>query len=207
MPRASRPSRSSPASYGSNAVPEPVQHDRASSPTRAPRGRRGGSRRRDVAARARWREAMSTGPGALLLGEVQLLLVGVDHLVDRDALSSTWSVLTPTTTEPPSSRATSARARDELAGGRGVQAHVALRGVHGVGDAEAPRVDVAAERERRVPVDVGGLARGVVGRGPRHDVRGGVGDAAAQRAGRAWRSRGGVVQRDASSRARRRRGA
>ena len=46
-------------------------------------------------------------------------------------------------------------------GGRPVQAHAALGGVHRLGDAEAVRPQVAAEGERGVPVDGGRGARDV----------------------------------------------
>ncbi len=82
----------------------------------------------------------------LLLCEVQLLLVGVDHVVERDVRFS--DVIGVDSDDDGSTLFTCdlRAAGDELAGGLGVQAHVALRRVHRVGDTEAPGVDVAAER-------------------------------------------------------------
>ena len=119
-------------------------------------------------------------PRALLLGEVQLLLVGVDDLGDRDRLG-----LDVVGVDADDDRAALfARdlrgPRDELAGGRGIQSHVPLGGVHGVGDAETPRVHRAAEVERRIPVDLGGLTGRVVGPRHGHDVRRGIRDPRAQ---------------------------
>src|SRR5437016_4923210 len=45
------------------------------------------------------------------------------------------------------------RVTDQLERVRPVEAHAALRGVHGLGDAEAPGPEMAAIRERRVPID------------------------------------------------------
>ena len=57
------------------------------------------------------------------------------------------------TTAPGVARASATRAPDQLERRRPVEPHAALRGVHRFGDAETERPQVAAIRERRVPVD------------------------------------------------------
>ena len=146
--------RSSRRSCGSKAGAEPVQDHRRARAGAAPRGRRARSRRPTSRPAARWRLAISTDTGAVVLGEVQLLHVGVDHGLQADGrVRRRGRCSPPTTSAPPTDRASAALRRDQLAGGLRVQAHVALGGVHRVGDAEPPRPQVVAERQGGVPVD------------------------------------------------------
>ncbi len=101
------------------------------------------------------------------------------------------------------------RAADELQRGRPVQAHAALRGVHGLGHAQTERPQALPVGDGAVPVD-GALQPGVDGRERiGHHVRGGVGDAveldarrglhrcaAAQGVGRERARGGGQLQRE-----------
>ena len=81
-------------------------------------------------------------------------------------------------------------AADQLARGGPVEPHPALRRVHRLGDAEAVRPQVAAERERRLPVEHGRAARLARQRVGDH-VRGGERDARrGRRARRASNTRG-----------------
>ncbi len=76
------------------------------------------------------------------------------------------------------------RAADQLQRGRPVQAHAALRRVHGLGHAQAQRPQVAAVGDRCIPVDRA-LQPGVDGcKRVGHDMRGGVGDAVETRSRR-----------------------
>ena len=59
----------------------------------------------------------------------------------------------PEAIRAPCSRAERRAARDQLLGGRPVQTHIALRGVHGLGDPQPVAEQVAPERQGGVPVD------------------------------------------------------
>ena len=98
---------------------------------------------------------------------------------------ASWSVPTPQARSAPGMvRASAQRAADQLARVRPVEAHAALRGVHGLGDLEAEPPEMAAEGQRRVPVDGRPLPGSRIGQRIGHDMRGGVGD---PREGAAWR--------------------
>ena len=94
------------------------------------------------------------------------------------AAGARWSVPAPENTIGARRRARLRNAAaDQLERRRPVEAHAALRGVHRFGDAEAERPQVAAKRERRVPVDRGGEPRIDVGARIGDDVRRGERDA------------------------------
>ena len=159
---------------------EPVQHDRrtrsgehlaidAAVVVGAARGPREVPARHEHDARTR------------VLGVVELFLVGVDDRLEGDGLVADMIGVHADDEVGTHGRRLGGAAGDQFARGEGVEPHVALRGVHGVGDAEAPRPHVVAEGERRIPVDLGRFAGGVVGERLRHDVRGRVGDPTRER--------------------------
>ena len=85
-------------------------------------------------------------------------------------------------------------AADQFERCRPVDAHAALGGIHGLGDAEPERPQVPAECDGALPVD-GGIEPGVaIGQRIGDDMRGGVGDAAERRlrCGQMARGLGGV---------------
>ncbi len=96
------------------------------------------------------------------------------------------------------------RPADQLLRRVPVEAHPALRGVHGLGDGEAERPDVAPVGERRVPVQARLERR--VDRRPRigDDVHGGEADAApdgpARRRGRGLARQAVLVERSVGTR-------
>ena len=159
---------------------EPVQHDRAGGGAEhlavdaavVVGGLRGA---REMAARHQH------DAGAGVLRVVELLLVGVDHLLERDGLVADVVGVDADDEVGTHGCRFGGTAGDQFARGEGVEPHVALRGVHGVGDAEPPRPDVVAEGEGGVPVDLGRLAGSVVGERLRHHVRGRVGHPARER--------------------------
>jgi hypothetical protein len=69
------------------------------------------------------------------------------------------------------------RPLDQLLRFRPAEAHAALGGVHGFGNAEAEIPEPVAEGERAVPVDRRRQPRIVVGKRIGDDVGGGIGDA------------------------------
>ncbi len=172
---------------------EPVQHDRAGGGAEhlavdaavVVGGLRGA---REVAARHQH------DAGAGVLRVVELLLVGVDHLLERDGLVADVVGVDADDEVGTHGCRFGGTAGDQFARGEGVEPHVALRGVHGVGDAEPPRPDVVAEGEGGVPVDLGRLAGSVVGERLRHHVRGRVGHPARERMPR-LRERGRLRER------------
>ena len=78
------------------------------------------------------------GSGSGVLGEVQLLLVGVDDLLEREILVVDVVGVDADDELAADSRCLEGAAADELPGRRGVESHVALRCVHRVGDPEPP---------------------------------------------------------------------
>ena len=101
---------------------------------------------------------------ARALDELALVLVGGADLVERARLRVVGR--RPGREAP---AALGRRAPDQLARRGPVETHAALGGVHRLGHAEPVRPQVAAEGERRLPVDAAVLAGG--------HVRGGEGDA------------------------------
>ena len=69
-------------------------------------------------------------------------------------------------------------AGDQLLGGRPVQTHVALCGVHGFGDAHPVAEQMTPKRQGGLPVNGGGRAWDVLTAWVGHDVRRGEGDPA-----------------------------
>jgi hypothetical protein len=112
-----------------------------------------------------------------------LLLVSADHVVDRDA----GPLLKMVGADARGDHHAGIFARgfeappDQLERRRPVHAHAALGGVHGFGDAEAERPDVAAKGDGRVPVDGGVEPRLAVGERIGDHVRRRIGDAVERR--------------------------
>ena len=103
------------------------------------------------------------GLPAVALDEIDLLVVGIhDLLRRRRALRQLVGV--GTAGDVPALRlCLGHRADDQLAGGRPVETHAALGGVHGVGHRQAPRPEMAADGQGGVPVHAGFRPRGVLG--------------------------------------------
>ena len=114
------------------------------------------------------------------LDRLDLLLIGADHVVDRDAGVGGEMVGAGAARDqragPVLGRVE--RAPDQLKRGRPVDAHAALRGVHRLGDAEPEVPDVVAEGDGLVPVDRGIEPGIVVGERIGGDVHRRIGDAA-----------------------------
>ena len=65
---------------------------------------------------------------------------------------------------------------DQLLGGRPIQTHVSLRGVHGLGDTQPVPEQVTPEGEGGVPVNGGRRTRDIVAARVGHDMGGGERD-------------------------------
>jgi hypothetical protein len=91
------------------------------------------------------------------LDDLALLLVGRAHVGDAARLR----VIRPGPGGDAPGGGLGRGPLDQLARDRPVQPHASLRGVHRLGHAEPARPQVAAERERRLPVDRSRLAERV----------------------------------------------
>jgi hypothetical protein len=113
------------------------------------------------------------------LHRFDLFLIGADHVVDRRRRR--WRQLVGADARIDHRTGDIARGRDgtldEFERVGPIQPHAALRGVHCFGDAETERPEVAAERNRRVPVDRRGHPGVVVGKRIGDDMRRGKRDA------------------------------
>ena len=121
---------------------------------------------------------------AELLDRRALLLVGADDVVDGDvarrARDDRCRRRSAISAPGRSLRGVEAAA-DQLERGRPVEPHAALRRVHGLGDAEPERPEMAAERDGALPVD-GGVEPGIaVGQRIGDHMRGRIGDAVERR--------------------------
>ena len=117
---------------------------------------------------------------AQLLDRGHLLFVAGDDLIDRlDVLQH--QVIGAAARGDQRARHVLGRVErtpDQLQRGRPVQPHAALRRVHGLGDTQAERPEVAPVGDRGVPVDRGTASQGsTAASGIRHHMGGGVGDA------------------------------
>ncbi len=122
-------------------------------------------------------------PGPGVLRERELFEIGVGDRVERDLLLGEVVGVHADDECPAHRRGLGGAPRDELTGGGRVEPHVALGGVHRVGDAEAEGPDVVPVGEGRIPVEVRRRTGDVLAPGLRHDVRGGVRGATRQRGG------------------------
>ena len=153
-------------------VAEPVQDHRARSPARAARRRppvvvgavrRGGQRAAGHQDHRR----------ALALDERELLVVGAADVVERRRAGQLVGAGAAGELAA-DGLGLGHRAADQLLRRRPVQAHPALRGVHRLGHAQAVRPQVAAEVQRRLPVQLRRTGRVAAGQRVGDDVRGGV---------------------------------
>ncbi len=121
-----------------------------------------------------------------LLDRRALLLVGADDVVDGDAVARVEVIGAGAAADERAGKIPRRleAAADQFERGRPVDAHAALGGVHGLGDTEAERPQMAAERDGALPID-GGVEPGIAVRlGIGDHVRGRVGDAVERRLGR-----------------------
>lgn len=100
---------------------------------------------------------------AVLLGQGELLLVRRADVRERDLARRRQLVGAHAAGDPATHRLRlGGRAADQFGSPRPVKPHPALRGVHGLRDAQAVRPQVAAEGERGLPVDGRRVVRGDV---------------------------------------------
>ena len=114
-----------------------------------------------------------------------LLLIGADHVVDGDVRAGRKMIGAGAGADQRAGEILGGveAAPDQLQRVRPVHAHAALRGVHRLGDAEAERPQMPAERDGRVPVDRGVEPRIAVGERIGDHMRRRIGDAIERRRG------------------------
>ena len=114
------------------------------------------------------------------LDRLDLLLVGADDVVDRNARVGVEVIGAGAAGDLHAGPCPGGleRAADQLPGAAPVEAHAALRGVHRLGDAEAEVPEIVAKRDGLVPVDRRVEPGVIVGERIGDHMRGRVGDAA-----------------------------